>query len=200
MQDKRSTELKKIKNEVANLRRSPIFKYREENGYLPVIGEGNHFAKVVFVGEAPGKNEAESGRPFVGSAGRVLNELLDSAGLERKKVYITNIVKDRPPSNRDPRPEELEVYAPFLDKQINIIKPKVIAGLGRFSSTYLMQRFGLADKVDTISKMHGKMFEVEANYGPIILVPLFHPAAALYSPDKKEPMKKDFKLIADILN
>src|SRR3989344_4714607 len=97
----------------------------------------------MFIGEAPGKNEAATGRPFCGVSGRILDELFVSAGIDRKNVYVTNIVKDRPPANRDPLPEEISTYARFLDRQIDIIQPKVIATLGRFSMDYIMRQFGL---------------------------------------------------------
>jgi uracil-DNA glycosylase family 4 len=117
-----------------------------------VIGEGSHFADIMFVGEAPGKNEAIQGRPFVGASGKFLNELLLGVGIKREDVYITNIVKDRPPENRDPTPEEIEMYGPFLDRQIDIIQPKVIATLGRFSMVYIMKKFGLDFEIEPISK------------------------------------------------
>ena len=98
----RTEELRKIKDEIINAKNSPLYGYRIKNKYFPVIGEGSHNAKIMFIGEAPGKNEAETGRPFCGAAGHVLDELLESIGLNRKEVYITNILKDRPPENRDP--------------------------------------------------------------------------------------------------
>ena len=101
--------LKKIRDEILNLTASPLYPYRTKNNYLPVIGEGNHDAKIMFIGEAPGKNEAETGRPFCGAAGKVLDELLRDIGIARADVYVTNIVKDRPPENRDPLPEEIEI-------------------------------------------------------------------------------------------
>ncbi|MDP3004276.1 MAG: uracil-DNA glycosylase, partial [Candidatus Azambacteria bacterium] len=131
--DNHTEQLKKIKYEIVNAKNSPLYNFRIKNKFLPVIGEGNHYAKIMFIGEAPGKNEALTGRPFCGAAGRILDELLQSIGLNRKEVYVTNIVKDRPPFNRDPEPQEIEFYAPFLDRQIEIIKPEVIATLGRFS-------------------------------------------------------------------
>lgn len=138
-----SEELKKIKDEILDLKESPLYAYRVENKYFPVIGEGNHSAEIMFIGEAPGENEAKTGRPFCGRAGKVLDALLQEISIERKDVYVTNIVKDRPPGNRDPLPEEISIYAPFLNRQIEIIKPKVVATLGRFSMVYIMNRYGL---------------------------------------------------------
>lgn len=110
-------QMKAIRDEVLALTNSPLYSYRTENKYYPVIGEGNHEAKIMFVGEAPGRNEAKTGRPFCGAAGRVLDSLLEHVGIPRKSVYITNIIKDRPPQNRDPLQGEIEIYGPFLDKR-----------------------------------------------------------------------------------
>src|SRR3990167_376545 len=114
--------MRKIKDEVVALKKSPLYKFRIESKNLPVIGEGSHYSKIMFIGEAPGRNEAKTGRPFCGAAGKILDKLLEHANISRNDVYITNIVKDRPPYNRDPLPDEIEAYAPFLDRQINIIK------------------------------------------------------------------------------
>lgn len=193
--DTQTEQLKKIKDEIIALVDSPLYSYRKENHYHPVIGEGSHHAKIMFVGEAPGKNEAEQGRPFCGASGRILDELLASAGIERKSVYVTNIVKDRPPDNRDPLPVEIDLYAPFLDRQINIIKPEVIATLGRYSMTYIMQRFDLWEELKSISQIHGKVFKAKADYGEFTYIPFYHPAVAAYQFSMKETLKKDFKVL-----
>ncbi len=189
--------LKKIKDEVVNLKESPLYEIRIKNGVFPVIGEGNHSAQIMFVGEAPGKNEAETGRPFCGASGRVLTEMINHIGLERKDVYITNIVKDRPPDNRDPLPDEIQLYAPFLDRQIETIQPKVVATLGRYSMAYVMQKFGLESELKTISQIHGMTFSVKAGYGDIKIVPLYHPAVALYQNSLKKDLFKDFEVIKE---
>lgn len=193
--ENRTELLRQIKDEIFKLEESPLYKERVKNKVFPVIGEGSHFAKIMFVGEAPGKNEAATGRPFCGAAGKVLDELLESAGIKRSEVYITNIVKDRPPFNRDPLPEEIAVYGPFLDKQIEIIKPKVIATLGRYSMRYIMEKFGLGDRVGPISRDHGKVFDAEATYGKIKIVALYHPAVAVYNVHTKDELKKDFAVL-----
>src|SRR3989338_6639643 len=126
-------EMKKIRDEVLALTSAPLYAERVKNKVFPVIGEGSHDAKIMFVGEAPGKNEAAGGRPFCGASGKILTEMIESIGKKRENVYITNIVKDRPTDNRDPLPEEIKIYSPFLDRQIEIIQPKVIATLGRYS-------------------------------------------------------------------
>ena len=191
-------KMKQIRDEVLHLNESPLYEYRTTNNYYPVIGEGSHNAKIMFIGEAPGKNEAETARPFCGAAGRILDELLASIGLKREDVYITNIVKDRPLDNRDPAPEEIAVYAPFLDRQIQIIQPDVIATLGRFSMVYIMEKFGLENQLAGISQMHGKKFEAWADYGLISIVPLYHPAVALYRASQKEQLKEDFKVLKEL--
>jgi DNA polymerase len=168
---------------------------RRKNGTFPVLGEGSHDALIMFVGEAPGKNEAATGRPFCGAAGRVLDELLDSIGLKRDEVYITNVVKDRPPENRDPFPDEIALYGPFLDRQIEIIQPKVLATLGRFSMDYLMHRFGLEAQLEPISRLHGKLFRTNAAWESVSIVPLYHPAVAIYNNNQKGMLIDDMKVI-----
>lgn len=191
----RDLELKKIRDEVLVLKDSPLYSYRTENKYFPVIGEGSHEAKIMFIGEAPGRNEAKTGRPFCGSAGKILDDLLSGIGIERKSVYVTNIVKDRPQNNRDPLPEEIKIYGPFLDRQIKIIQPQVIATLGRYSMGYIMEKFGLADVLLPISKMHGKEFQAEADYGKVYIIPLYHPAAAIYDQSLIPTLQQDFKIL-----
>ena len=191
----RTELLRQIKDEVINLKESPLYKERIKNKVFPVIGEGSHHAKIMFIGEAPGRNEAKTGRPFCGAAGKILDELLASAGIDRKDVYITNIVKDRPPFNRDPLPDEIRVYGPFLDRQIEIIQPSVIATLGRFSMDYIMRKFGLENQLKSISQMHGKSFKATTNYGEIKIIPLYHPAVAIYNNTTKDTLIKDFQIL-----
>lgn len=196
--EERKSALNKIKDEVVNLKSSPLYEFRVQNKNLPVIGEGSHFAKIMFIGEAPGKNEALQGRPFCGASGRILDELLNSAGIKREEVYVTNIVKDRPPENRDPLPNEIEVYGPFLDRQIEIIQPKVLATLGRYSMTYVMNRYGLSFDLEPISRAHGKIYETELSYGKVKVVPLYHPAVAVYNSHNIETLKKDFEILKTV--
>ena len=188
-------ELKKIEKEVLTLKKSPLYAYRTENKYLPVIGEGDHDAQIMFIGEAPGKNEALTGKPFCGAAGKILDELLVSISLNREEIYITNIIKDRPPRNRDPLPEEIEAYGGFLDRQIEILQPKVIATLGRYAMGYIMKKFGLDLELEPIGKAHGKAYKAVASYGPIEIVALYHPCVALYNRDQITTLKKDFKIL-----
>ena len=191
--------MKQIRDEVLNLKDSPLYQERVQNKYYPVIGQGDHGATIMFVGEAPGKNEAMTSVPFCGTAGKILDEFLQSIDLPRGSVYITNIVKDRPPGNRDPLPEEIKMYGPFLDRQIDIIQPKVIATLGRFSMAYIMEKFGLLSELDSISRIHGRVFPAQSSYGTVQIVPLYHPAAAIYNPATKEVQKKDFQVVKQFM-
>jgi DNA polymerase len=149
----------------------------------------------MFIGEAPGKNEAEKARPFCGASGRVLDEMLASIGLKREDVYITNVVKDRPPENRDPTQEEIDLYAPFLDRQIEIIQPKVIATLGRFSMVYIMNRLLSDSPLLSISQMHGKECTGTTSYDAVVILPLYHPAVALYNGSNKKTLLDDFQVL-----
>ena len=199
MDNDRSQALKQIKDEVWNLKESPLYQERVNNQTLPVIGEGSHNAQLMFVGEAPGRNEAKTGRPFCGSAGKILDDLLTSIGVKREAVYITNIVKDRPPSNRDPLPEEIAIYGPFLDRQIDIIKPLIIVTLGRFSMSYIMNKSGLEDSIKPISQLHGQILKGSSLNNPIKVAVMYHPAAAIYNPKIKEVLQKDFQILSSLI-
>ena len=191
----KTDQMKKIRDEVLVLKSSPLYVYRTENNYFPVIGEGSHDAKIMFVGEAPGRNEAKTGKPFCGAAGKILDELLASAGINRPDVYVTNIVKDRPQENRDPTPEEIKIYGPFLDRQIEIIQPKVIATLGRYAMGYVMKKFDLDSELEPIGQAHGKAYDAKASYGDIKIVALYHPCAAIYDRSKLPMLIKDIQVL-----
>ena len=198
MTDNKIARMEEIAREIANLTESPLYQYRVENGYEAVVGEGDVDADVMFIGEAPGKREAETGRPFVGASGRVLDELLGGIGLEREDVYITNVVKDRPPDNRDPRVPEIELYTPFLLRQIEIIEPRVIATLGRFAMEFMLEQFDLPQRGRRISDLHGEPLEVDVPYesmGKVTLLPLFHPAVALYNQNQRGTLEDDFRVL-----
>jgi DNA polymerase len=154
-----------------------------------VPGEGPDQAEIIFVGEGPGFHENESGRPFVGQAGKFLDELLASIGMKREEVFIANVVKCRPPGNRDPLPEELEACGEYLDRQIEALNPRVIVTLGRFS----MARFLPAAK---ISSVHGQSFQVEGR----LIVPMFHPAAALHQPTLRPMLERDFGRLPELIS
>ena len=150
-----------------------------------VLGDGNPDADIVFIGEAPGKAEDEQGLPFVGASGRFLNEMLEAAGLVRADVYITNIVKYRPPNNRDPLPEEKAAFWPYLMQQLEVIQPKVIITLGRHS----MECFIPDAK---ISQQHGAPRKVKYHESEFLVIPLYHPAAALYNGSMRQTLIDDF--------
>ncbi len=194
-QDDRTEALKKIRDEIIAAKNLPLYRERVKNKVYPVIGEGSHYAKIIFIGEAPGKNEAEQGRPFCGASGKVLDKLLEGVGIPRKDIYVTNIVKDRPPMNRDPLPGEIEAYSQYLDRQIEIIRPQVIATLGRFSMVYIMNKMGLSSQLKSISQIHGKLFETRTSYGLVKIIPLYHPAVAVYNGGMKEALAKDFGIL-----
>ncbi len=194
MQNPRNTnqnELEKIGREVLNCRKCSLYKERSH----PVLGQGDPKAKIMFIGEAPGYWEDQKGQPFVGAAGKVLDELLDSVGIKREEVYISNILKCRPPNNRDPKPEEITACAPYLERQIKIIGPKIICPLGRYSMTFIMGMFGLKSEIQPISKIHGRVFELRSLFQDIRIIPLYHPAVATYNANMKEILKKDFKVL-----
>lgn len=192
---KKQERMEEIEKEILARTDSPLYEYRKESNYLPVVGEGSLDAALFFVGEAPGKTEAETGKPFCGRSGKFLSEMLGSVGLKRDDVYITSVVKDRPQDNRDPTPQEIALYGPYLDRQFEIIQPKVIVLLGRISMKYVFQLAGIEDKLETIGAMHGKVYEGKLSYGKVTLLPLYHPAAALYNPKNKQVLLEDFKVV-----
>ncbi|MCW1908005.1 MAG: uracil-DNA glycosylase [Candidatus Saccharibacteria bacterium] len=153
-----------------------------------VFGDGSPNADIVFIGEAPGKNEDIQGIPFVGAAGKFLNEMLEMIGMNRDDIYITNIVKYRPPNNRDPLPEEKQAFLPFLEAQLQVIQPKLVITLGRHSMDSLLP--GLK-----ISQVHGQ----PKRYKGQVYLPLFHPAAALYNGGMRQTLIDDFISIPAIL-
>lgn len=157
-----------------------------------VMGDGNVNADIVFIGEAPGKNEDEQGLPFVGAAGKFLNEMLAAAGMDRSDVYITNIVKYRPPNNRDPLPDEKKAFWPFLLQQLEIIQPKAIVTLGRHSGANFIPDL-------RISRDHGHPRTVSYHGRDFLVIPLYHPAAALYNGGMRQTLIDDFLKVPDII-
>jgi DNA polymerase len=184
-QTSKSEELEKIKKSIIKDDICPDLK---KGAIQLVFGDGNPDAEVVFIGEAPGKNEDEQGLPFVGAAGRFLEEMLSGIGLKRSDVYITNIVKYRPPGNRDPYPDEKTAFLPYLRSQLEVIKPKLVVTLGRHSMDSLLP--GLQ-----ISKVHGQPKRFKGQ----VYLPLFHPAAALYNGAMRQTLIDDFARIPKIL-
>ena len=158
-----------------------------------VFGEGDPGADLLFVGEAPGYHEDQQGRPFVGQAGKLLEQLLASIGLTREQVFIANVLKSRPPNNRDPRPEEIDACRPYLWRQIEIIRPRVICTLGNFATKLLS-----GDQTG-ITRVHGTPRAVEIAGHPLYLYPIFHPAAALYTPAMLTTLKEDFSRLPELI-
>ena len=181
------SELTELCKEIAVCQRCVLAQGRTK----AVPGEGPEEADLMFIGEAPGFHEDRQGRPFVGAAGQFLEQLLASIDLTREDVYICNVIKCRPPKNRDPRPEEIEACRPFLDRQIELIKPKMIVTLGRLSMARYFPK-------TTISRIHGQPKRV----GDMIYYPMFHPAAALHQPRYRRGIEQDMlkipKLLAEI--
>ena len=177
--------LEEIAAEVARCHKCPLAEGRTHT----VFGVGNPHARVLFVGEAPGKNEDLQGEPFVGAAGQYLNELLAIAGLAREDIYIANVLKCRPPGNRDPRPEEIAICTPYLREQTRTIDPEFIVTLGNFSTKFILKtEMG-------ITRLHGELLHA----GRFKVFPVFHPAAALYDVRKREALENDFFTLGELL-
>ncbi len=188
------TSLEEIAGKIELCQKCPLYKTRNK----PVPGEGPSDARVMLVGEAPGRNEDLTGRPFVGQAGKFLDQLLGLAGLSREEVFIGNVVKCRPPGNRDPLPMEIEACSPWLDMQFQVISPIVVVTLGRFSMRHFQDRFQLAQ--DSISKVHGRPTRIDTLVWHGWLVPMYHPAAGLYRGEVKEKIVEDWKKFGQFLS
>lgn len=179
--------LDRVASEVVVCTKCSLWKTRKN----AVPGEGSSKAKIMFVGEAPGHFEDIDGRPFVGDAGKFLETLLNEIGLTRADVFICNVLKCRPPRNRPPKPVEIQTCTPYLDRQIETVKPPFIVTLGNFSTAYLFQKAGLS--FTSITRVHGKFYETTILNKKVTVFPTFHPAAALYSPKYKQEIISDFK-------
>lgn len=183
------TLMESIATEIKACRKCDLWKQRRN----AVPGEGNLDTIVMFIGEAPGYYEDIKGLPFVGAAGKLLDDLLSSIGLSREEVFITNILKCRPPENRDPLANEIKTCTPYLNRQIKIIKPKITVTLGRHSTSYIFSKVGL--KTEGITKLRGKVYEIKLLGFQISLIPMFHPAAVLYNVRYKDELERDFQLL-----
>jgi uracil-DNA glycosylase family 4 len=183
------TELHAYRDEVANCTRCALAQGRTQ----VVFGSGNPGADLMFVGEAPGFHEDQQGVPFVGAAGKLLEQLLAGIGLTRADVYIANVLKCRPPGNRDPMPEEIEACEGHLWRQIELIQPRVVATLGNFATKLL------SGKPTGITRVHGVEQETTLGGRRVLLYPLYHPAAALYTPKMLEVLQSDFRRIPELL-
>ncbi|MEM0042598.1 MAG: type-4 uracil-DNA glycosylase [Thermofilaceae archaeon] len=189
-----ASELEKVAREIRACTRCPLHATRRN----AVPGEGNPNARVMLVGEAPGYNEDVQGRPFVGAAGNLLNELLGLAGLRREEVFITNVVKCRPPENRDPRDEEIDACTPYLIMQIEIIKPSILVCLGRHSASTIFKLGGI--EFSSIMKVRGSLRRLRIAGIDMLCLPTLHPAAALYNPRLRGALEADFKRLKDLVS
>lgn len=185
--------LEAVAEEVAVCRRCKLWKTRRN----AVLGEGNPNSQIMFIGEAPGYWEDIKGKPFVGAAGRFLDTLLCEAGLSRETVFIGNVLKCRPPRNREPLSNEIEKCGPYLDDQIQIIQPKFIITLGSCSTAYIFSKAAL--QFDGVTRSHGRFYEASISGFPVTIFPTFHPAAALYRGKYKELLQQDFRLLKRFL-
>ena len=182
----------KLRRRVENCRKCRLWKTRSR----PVFGEGPEDAKVVLVGLGPGYHENVEGRPFVGAAGKLLDELLALSGLKRGDIYITNVIKCYLPNNKATE-EEIKMCTPYLDKQVEIIKPKIIIPLGNVATRYVFDKFGL--QTASMRNLHGKIFSVSTLFLQAKIIPMYHPAAALRNPGLKEVVKNDWKKLGETL-
>lgn len=190
MMNKKKLLLDQIRVDIINNNVCPDLAREAKN---LVIGDGNLDADIVFIGEAPGKNEDETGLPFIGAAGKFLNEMLANVGMERKDIYITNIVKYRPPKNRDPSPNEKEAFWPYLVRQLEVIQPKLVVTLGRHSMEYFIPG-------QKISAIHGGPMDIDFGDKKLVIVPLYHPAAALYNGSMRSTLIEDFAKLPKIIS
>ncbi len=179
----------KLEAEVAACQLCPLL---SQSRTQHVFGTGNHKADLVIVGEAPGANEDLQGKPFVGRAGQLLSEMLRAIGLQRDDIFITNILKSRPPNNRDPKPEEIANCTPFLERQLSLLQPKLMVALGRIAAHYLL------DTNETMGKLRGRQFTFRNTGTPLIVT--YHPAYLLRSPSQKKESYKDLLLIKQALD
>ena len=185
----RADELAAFAASVAGCTRCPLAAGRTQ----VVFGSGDPAADLMFVGEAPGFHEDQQGVPFVGQAGKLLERLLAGIGLERREVYIANVIKCRPPGNRDPQPEEIEACESYLFRQVELIQPRVVATLGNFATKLL------SGKPTGITRVHGQEQETTLGGRRVLLYPLYHPAAALYTPTMLKVLESDFARLPELL-
>jgi len=178
-----------VQVEVKTCHKCELWKHRKN----AVPGEGNIDTPVMFIGEAPGYWEDMKGRPFVGAAGKLLDEMLSRVDFSRGEVYITNVVKCRPTENRDPLPSEIKTCTPYLDRQIRIIEPKFVVTLGRHAASYILSKAGF--ETGSITEIHGRVYEASLLGFKAFIIPMYHPAAALYNAKYKDELDRDFQLL-----
>lgn len=200
-------KLRSVRDDVIQCRQCDLYKTRIN----PVVGYGNHNADIMIVSEAPGEEEDKKALPFVGPAGHVLDKLLAYIGLKREDIYICNTVKCRPPNNADPTEEQKQACSSYLTRQIEAIKPKIIVCLGNHATKSVLEIFGAIDKIQSIGKIHGQLFNPDPTFqdasrelgqfdmADIKIMPLFHPAAMLHNPLLAQTLRSDFKKLKEVI-
>ena len=192
-EDRRATVLEKIHEQILKCEKCPLSRTRKH----AVPGEGNPESGIVLIGEAPGRWEDIQGRPFVGRSGNLLDRMLTEVGLDRSKVFITNIVKCRPPENRRPKREETETCSPYIHKQLEIMAPKILMPLGNTAGEWVFGKYGL--EWPGATRANGQVFELSTLFGRLIIFPAFHPAAILRNPNQTEGYRQVFKKLKTLV-
>ena len=192
--EEKKKRIERLRTQIASCHRCRLSKTRTHT----VPGEGSVDAQVMFIGEAPGRNEDLKGKPFVGRAGDIFDKLLESVSLTRDQIYLCNILKCRPPENRNPLSDEIQACIGSLDLQIKVVDPKIIATMGKFATTYIFEKFSFP--LTNISSVHGKVYDVKTPFGLKKIIPLFHPAVATYDPKKIDVLLKDFEIFKTLLD
>lgn len=182
-------KLEEIQKQIINCTKCSLHKTRIH----PLLGDGNVNAKIVFIGEAPGYHEDRQNKAFIGASGKILDKLLMSIQLNRNDIYITNLLKCHPPQNHDPTEEEIKACIGYLFDQLKIIQPIIIVSLGRFAVQQIFNFLHLT--YNSISEQHGQIFKINASYGPVIVIPMYHPATACYNPSLFDLLQKDFYIL-----
>jgi len=191
--DQKEQAIQELSTQIINCKRCDLYKTRNK----PLVGDGLANAKILVVGESPGYYEDIKGKAFVGEAGKILDKLLKSINLSRLEIYITNVLKCHPPKNHNPNKQEIDSCIEYLQKQIDIIKPRVIVSLGKFASREIFTMYDL--KFTNISELHGQVFRVQTFAGELVVIPLFHPAVACYNSEKFIILEEDFKKLGEFL-
>lgn len=190
----KKNKLEYLEDQIKNCRICDLYKFRKKT----VPGSGSFNAKIFFIGEAPGRNEDAQGKPFIGRAGKILDQLLEEADIKKDDIFISNILKCRPPKNRNPLKTEIEKCTElYLDKQLDLINPDVIVTLGSFASTYIFNKFN--KKFDKISINHGQLTKITKGSKNISILPMYHPAVVVYNKNKKSDLLEDFKVLKKAL-
>ena len=182
-----------LSREINNCKKCELWKTRNK----ALVGDGSVNARIMVIGESPGYNEDLQGRAFVGEAGKILDQLLYIIKLKRSNIYITNVLKCHPPKNHNPTKQEIDSCINYLDKQIEVIKPKIIITLGKYASKEILNKFNL--EFSKISEVHGKLFDVKTSFGNIKIMPMYHPAVACYRSEMMDTIKNDFVKLGEIV-